>query len=85
MTDVATISLKVITSDLERGEQKLNSFSGAAEKAGNSTNKLANQSEKQAAASAEMAKEIDRTHRSIAELAAKERQAASASKVLAAE
>ncbi|SFO05901.1 phage tail tape measure protein [Xenorhabdus japonica] len=85
MTDVATISLKVNTSDLERGEQKLNSFKDAADKVSNSTNKLSNESEKNSAASAAMAKEIDRVHRSIAELAAKERQAASASKVLAAE
>ncbi|PHM69031.1 phage tail tape measure protein [Xenorhabdus kozodoii] len=85
MTDVATISLKVNTSDLERGEQKLNSFKDAADKVSNSTNKLSNESEKNAAASAAMAKEIDRIHRSVSELAAKERQAASASKVLAAE
>ncbi|SFU43914.1 phage tail tape measure protein [Xenorhabdus koppenhoeferi] len=85
MTDVATISLKVNTSDLERGEQKLNSFKDAAEKASNSTSKLSSESEKNASASAAMAKEIDRVHRSIAELAAKERQTASASKVLAAE
>ncbi|PHM22238.1 phage tail tape measure protein [Xenorhabdus ehlersii] len=85
MTDVATISLKVNTSDLERGEQKLNSFKEAADKVSNSTNKLSNESEKNASASAAMAKEIDRIHRSVSELAAKERQAASASKVLAAE
>ncbi|WP_338882684.1 phage tail length tape measure family protein [Xenorhabdus sp. TH1] len=84
MTDVATISLKVNTSDLERGEQKLNSFKNAADKASNSTNKLTSQSEKSAAASAAMAKEIDRIHRSVAELAAKE-QKAIASKALAAE
>lgn len=85
MTDVATISLKVNTSDLERGEQKLNSFKDAAEKASSSTDKLANQSKKSAAASAEMAKEIDRIHKSIADLAAKEQRAATASKTLAAE
>ncbi|HGJ5904402.1 MAG TPA: hypothetical protein ACHBY5_12510, partial [Arsenophonus apicola] len=32
MTDIATISLKVNTADLERGEQKLKSFQGTAEK-----------------------------------------------------
>ncbi|PHM46627.1 phage tail tape measure protein [Xenorhabdus miraniensis] len=85
MTDVATISLKVNTADLERGEQKLNSFSDAADKASSSTNKLSSQSEKNAAASAAMAKEIDRMHRSIAELAAEERKAAPISKNLAAE
>ncbi|PHM42338.1 phage tail tape measure protein [Xenorhabdus szentirmaii] len=85
MTDVATISLKVNTSDLERGEQKLNSFKDAAEKASNATGQLTGQSEKQSAASAAMAKEIDRIHKSIADLATKERQAASASKTLAAE
>ncbi|MDE9528070.1 phage tail tape measure protein, partial [Xenorhabdus bovienii] len=85
MTDVATISLKVNTSDLERGEQKLNSFKDAADKASSSTNKFTSQSENQAAASAAMAKEIDRVHRSIAELAAKEQRAAASTKVLAAE
>ncbi|MBD2803708.1 phage tail tape measure protein [Xenorhabdus sp. ZM] len=85
MTDVATISLKVNTSDLERGEQKLNSFKDAAEKASNATGQLTGQSEKQSAASAAMAKEIDRIHKSIEDLATKERQAASASKTLAAE
>ncbi|MBD1228653.1 phage tail tape measure protein [Xenorhabdus griffiniae] len=85
MTDVATISLKVNTSDLERGEQKLNSFKDAADKASNSTNKLTSQSEKSAAASADMAKEIDRIHRSVTELAAKEQRAAASAKVLAAE
>ncbi|MDE1479691.1 phage tail tape measure protein [Xenorhabdus bovienii] len=85
MTDVATISLKVNTSDLERGEQKLNSFKDAADKASSSTNKFTSQSENQAAASAAMAKEIDRVHRSIAELAAKEQRAAASTKVLATE
>ncbi|MEQ1976651.1 phage tail tape measure protein [Xenorhabdus sp. SGI240] len=85
MTDIATISLKVNTSDLERGEQKLNSFKDAADKASNSTNKLTSQSEKSAAASAEMAKELDRVHKNVAELAAKEQRAAAASKTLAAE
>ncbi|MCP9269847.1 phage tail tape measure protein [Xenorhabdus sp. XENO-1] len=85
MTDVATISLKVNTSDLERGEQKLNSFKDAADKASSSTNKFTSQSENQAAASAAMAKEIDRVHKSIAELAAKEQRAAASTKVLAAE
>lgn len=32
MADIATISLKVNTADLERGEQKLKSFQGTAEK-----------------------------------------------------
>ncbi|HGJ5877015.1 MAG TPA: hypothetical protein ACHBX0_12495 [Arsenophonus sp.] len=31
MTDIAMISLKVNTADLERGEQKLKSFQGTAE------------------------------------------------------
>ncbi|CDH26358.1 phage tail tape measure protein [Xenorhabdus bovienii] len=85
MTDVATISLKVNTSDLERGEQKLNSFKDAADKASSSTNKFTSQSENQAAASATMAKEIDRVHKSIAELAAKEQRATATSRTLAAE
>ncbi|MGJ0629981.1 phage tail tape measure protein, partial [Xenorhabdus bovienii] len=85
MTDVATISLKVNTSDLERGEQKLNSFKDAADKASSSTNKFTSQSENQAAASAAMAKEIDRVHKSIAELAAKEQRATATSRTLAAE
>ncbi|AOM40164.1 phage tail tape measure protein [Xenorhabdus hominickii] len=85
MTDVATISLKVNTSDLERGEQKLNSFKDAADKASSSTNKFTSQSDNQAAASAAMAKEIDRVHRSIAELAAKEQRATATSRTLAAE
>ncbi|WP_340617523.1 phage tail tape measure protein [Xenorhabdus entomophaga] len=85
MTDVATISLKVNTSDLERGEQKLNSFKDAADKASNSTDKLTSQSEKSAAASAEMAKELDQVNKNVAASVAKKQNAALASKKLAAE
>ncbi|PHM50581.1 phage tail tape measure protein [Xenorhabdus sp. KK7.4] len=85
MTDVATISLKVNTSDLERGEQKLNSFKNAADKASGSTNKFASQSEKSAVASAAMAKEIDRVHKNVSDLAIKEQKAAASAKALAAE
>ncbi|PHM60638.1 phage tail tape measure protein [Xenorhabdus stockiae] len=85
MTDVATISLKVNTSDLERGEQKLNSFKNAADKASGSTNKFTSQSEKSAVASAAMAKEIDRVHKNVSDLAIKEQKAAASAKVLAAE
>ncbi|PRD13972.1 phage tail tape measure protein [Pantoea coffeiphila] len=85
MADIATISLRVNTSELERGSKALDAFSGAASDAASSADNFGNSQKGTAKITAEAAREIEEIHQRVREYSEAQRknQAATQSATLA--
>ncbi len=67
MADIATISLKVNTSEVERGSNELDKFQVAAAGAAKSADGFGDSGKDVSKITAEVAKEVEETHRRVAE------------------
>lgn len=81
MTDVASITLRVDTGDLQRGNNELDKFQKAAAGAAGAADGFSKSGKNSSRASKEMAQSVDETHRRVAELTTRlrETQAAASS------
>lgn len=75
MTDVASITLRVDTGDLQRGNNELDKFQKAAVGAAGAADGFSASGKDTAKTSKELAQSVDETHRRVAEFAARLREA----------
>ncbi|KQN63626.1 phage tail tape measure protein [Erwinia sp. Leaf53] len=80
MSDIATISLRVNTSELERGSKALDDFEGAAAGAAKGADNFGTSSKGAAKVTAEAAREIEEIHQRVREFSEAQRQNQEASK-----
>lgn len=80
MSDIATISLRVDTSELERGSKALDDFEGAAAGAAKGADNFGTSSKGAAKVTAEAAREIEEIHQRVREFSEAQRQNQEASK-----